>query len=131
VLGDVPQPGGHLFTNPRGQLADDRPDRVFRVVRHEGEIETDQLVVHGHELEGFGPASDLLGDPVDLVIEDVTQPLGEDQGQDEILVLRGIRRPSDAARRIPDPTFQRLVAALPAVRPVLRHIGLLVLVDIP
>ena len=38
-----------------------------------------------------------------LVIENVAEPLGEDQREDEILELRGLLRPADAARGVPNP----------------------------
>ncbi len=79
MAGDFPEPGGHLLADLAGQLADERPDGLVGVVRHEGQIEADELVVLVYELERLGPRAYFLGDAVDLVVEDVAEPLGKDQ----------------------------------------------------
>ena len=51
--GDGPHVGSDGFTDPVRQLADDGPDGLLRVVRHEGEVEADELVVGLDESEGL------------------------------------------------------------------------------
>ena len=75
------------------------------------QVEADELVVVLDELERLGARADLLGDAVQLVVEDVAQALGEDQREDEVLELGRILRAADAARRIPDPGFERFAVA--------------------
>lgn len=55
-----------------------RPDRIVRVLGLQRQIETHQLLVVLHQLEGLGARANLLGDAVQLIIEDVAEPLGED-----------------------------------------------------
>ena len=71
-----------------------------------GRIEADELLVVLHQLERFGPRADLLGDAVQLIIEDVTQALGEDERKDELLVFRRVLGAADRAGGIPDPGFE-------------------------
>ena len=100
------QVGREALADLAGELADDGPDRLIGVVGLEGQVEADELVVLLDELERLGARADLLGDAVQLVIEDVAEPLGEDQREDEVLELRRLLRAADAARGIPDPGFQ-------------------------
>jgi len=72
---------------------------ILRLQRQE---ETDELIVVLDELESLGARADLPRDPVQLVGEDVAQPLREDQRQDIFLVFWRILRTADRTRRIPD-----------------------------
>ena len=76
------------------------------IVRHEGEVEADELVVGLGELEGLLARTDLGGDAVQLVVEDVAQPLGEDQRQDVVLVFGSILGAANGAGGVPDPGFE-------------------------
>ena len=69
------------------------------------------------ESKGLGARTDLFGNSVQLVVEHIAEPLGEDQRQNILLVLRRIFCPANRTRRIPDPGFQRLIVAS-----VCRHI---------
>ena len=51
--GDGPHVGGDTFANLVGELADDRPDGLLGIFRHEREIESDQLVVGPDQLESL------------------------------------------------------------------------------
>lgn len=64
------------------------------------------------DLEGLGPRAELFGHAVQLIVEHVAEPFGEDEREDEILKLRGFLRPANAARGIPDPGLQRLAVSV-------------------
>ena len=66
----------------------------------------DELVVGLGEPERFLARADLLRDAVQLVIEDVAQALGEDEGEDVILVFRRILGTANGAGGVPDPGFK-------------------------
>lgn len=104
--GDGPHVGGDAFADLVGELADDGPDGLLGIVRDEGEVEADELRVTLCELEGPLARADLLGDAVHLVIEDVAEALGEDEGKDEVLVFRRVLGSADGAGGVPDPRFE-------------------------
>ncbi len=106
---DGPHVGGDAFADLVRELANDRPDRLFGIFRHEGEIEADELVVGFDELEGHLPRADLCGNAVHFVIEDVAEALGEDERENIVLVFRRILGPADRAGGIPYPGFERFV----------------------
>ncbi len=78
---DGPHVGGDAFADLVGELADDGPDGLLGIDRHEGEVEADELVVGLGELEGFLARADFGGDAVQLVVEVVAEALGEDEGE--------------------------------------------------
>jgi hypothetical protein len=47
-----------------------------------------------------------MGQVGNLVVEDIRQPLEEDQRQDVILELGRVERRPDRASRLPEPVFQ-------------------------
>ena len=51
LFGDGSHEGGDAFADLVGELADDRPDGLIRMFRHEGEVKADKLVVSSGELE--------------------------------------------------------------------------------
>ena len=102
-LCNVAHVGSDLFTDFVRKLADDGPDRFFRVFRHQRQVETHQLVICLRQLEGFFARADFLCDAVQFVIEYITQALGKDERQDEVLVLGCILGPANGTGRIPDP----------------------------
>ncbi len=51
--GDGTYMGGDAFADPVGELADDGPDGLFRVVRYEGEVEANELGVAFDQPECF------------------------------------------------------------------------------
>ena len=107
--GDGAHVGGDAFADLVGELADDGPDGLLGIVRHQGQVEADELVVGLGELEGLLARADLLGDAVQLVVEDVAQALGEDEREDVVLVFRRVLGAADGAGGIPDPGFERFV----------------------
>ena len=50
---------------------------------------------------------EVMGQVGNLVVEDIREPLEEDQRQDVILELGRIERPPDRASRLPEPVLQR------------------------
>ena len=90
VLGNFTEPKGHLLANLAGELANDRPNRLVRIVGHKRQVEADEFIVLGHQLECFGPRTNLLGDTVDFVVKNVAEPFGKDQWKDEVLVFRWV-----------------------------------------
>ena len=107
--GDGPHVGGDAFADLVGELADDGPDGLLGIVRHQGEVEADELVVGLGELEGLLARADLGGDAVQFVVEDVAEALGEDQREDVVLVFRRVLGPADGAGGVPDPGFEGLL----------------------
>ncbi len=107
--GDGPHVGGDAFADLVGELADDGPDGLLGIVRHEREVEADELVVGLGELEGLLARADLGGDAVQLVVEDVAEALGEDEREDVVLVFRRVLGPADGAGGVPDPGFEGFV----------------------
>ena len=101
--GDGPHVSSDLFPNPVGDLADDGPDGLLRIVRHEGEVEADQLVVGLDKLESLLARAHLLGDSVQFIIEHVAETLGEDEGKDVVFVFRRVLGSANGAGRVPDP----------------------------
>ncbi len=104
--GDGPHVRGDALADPVGELADDGPDGLLGIVRHEGEVEADELVVSLGELKGLLARADFLGDAVQLVVEDVAEALGEDEGEDIVLVFRRVLGPADGAGGVADPGFE-------------------------
>jgi hypothetical protein len=126
--GDGPHVGGDAFADLVGELADDGPDRLLGIVRHERQVEADELVVGLGELEGLLARADLLGDAVQLVIEDVAEALGEDEREDVVLVFRRVLGAADGAGGVPDPAgtvFQAPAQVSPATYPFRNLIKLL------
>ena len=77
--------------------------------RLERQVEADELVVLLDELERLGARADLVGDAVQLIVEDVAEALGEDEREDEVLELRRFLRAADGARGVPDPGFEGFI----------------------
>jgi hypothetical protein len=101
-----PHVGGDAFADLVGKLADDGPDGLLGIVRHEGQVEADELGVGLHEGEGLFARADFLGDAVQLVIEDIAETLGEDEREDVVLVFRCVLGSADGAGGVPDPGFE-------------------------
>jgi hypothetical protein len=53
------------------------------------------------------PVLELLGQPVQLVLEDVGEALQRDEREDVVLELGGIERTADLAGGIPEPGLER------------------------
>ena len=104
--GDGPHVGGDAFADLVRELANDGPDRLFGIVRHEGEVEADELVVGPGELEGLLPRADLGGDAIQFIIKDIAKAFGENEGQDVVFVFRRVLSPTDGAGGVPYPGFQ-------------------------
>lgn len=107
--GDGPHVGGDAFADFVRELANDGPDGLLGIVRHEGQVEADELVVGLGQLEGLFARADLLGNAVQFVIEDVAEALGEDEGEDVVLVFRRVLGSADGAGGVPDPGFEGFV----------------------
>jgi len=71
---------GDAFADSVRELADDGPDGLLGIIRDQRQVEAHQLVVGPGELEGLLARADLGGDAVQLVVEDVAEALGEDEG---------------------------------------------------
>lgn len=108
-LGDLPHVRGDALADLVGEPADDGPDGLLGIVRHEGEVEAHELRVSLHEGEGFLARADFIGDAVEFVVEDVAEALGEDEREDVVLVFRRVLGPADGAGRVPDPVFEGFV----------------------
>ena len=116
--GDGPHVGGDAFADFVRELADDGPDRLLGIVRHEGDKESDHglflvvlagrgpLPIHLGELESLLARADLGGDAVQLVVENVAEALGEDQREDVVLVFRSVLGSPNGTGGIPDPGFE-------------------------
>ncbi len=99
---------GQLLADLVGELADDRPDGLVGVFRHQRQIEADELLVVADELECLGAgAAEVGGEAVDLIVVDVAEALGEDKRKDVLLVFRGILRATNRTGGIPNPCFER------------------------
>lgn len=124
--------GGDAFADLVGELADDGPDGLLGIVRHEREVEADSVVLRfAHdlrsafgltkgavapgsvvglgELEGLFARADFGSDAVEFVVEDVAEALGEDEGEDVVLVFRRVLGPADGAGSVTVPGFERFV----------------------
>ena len=108
-LGDGPHVSGHALADLVGEFPDDRPDRLLGIGGLQRQEEADELVIALGELERLFPRPDLGGDAVQLVIKDIAEALGEDEREDEVLVLRRVLRAADGAGGVPDPGFEGLV----------------------
>jgi len=66
---------------------------------------------------GINPASwrHPLGNAVDLIIENVAEPFGEDERKDELLVFRRVLGAADGTGSVPDPRFERFTVLLELV----------------
>ena len=106
---DSPHMGGDAFTNLIRKLTNDRPDRLFGIIRFKGEVKADKFMVCINELEGLLPRANLHGNTIHFVIEDVAQALGEDEGEDIILVFCCVLGPAYGAGSIPYPGFEGFV----------------------
>ena len=102
-VGDGAEMGRELLADLVRERADDGPDRIVGVLRLQRQVEADELLVVLHQLERLGARADLLGDAVQLVVEHVAQALGEDEREDEVLVLRRVLRAADGTGGVPDP----------------------------
>jgi hypothetical protein len=58
------------------------------------------------ELEGLLARGDFGGDAVQLIIEDVAEALGENEGEDVVLVFRRVLCAANGAGGVPDPRFE-------------------------
>ena len=83
-------------------------------------IEPNELVVLINDRPGSLGIPDLLGDPVDLIIENVREALEKDQRKDVILELGGIEWSPDLAGGIPQPAFERLEIQISRMRAPVR-----------
>jgi hypothetical protein len=63
-------------------------------------------VIGLHELERFLARAHFLGDPVQLIVENIAEALGENERQDVVLLFRGILCPTNRAGCVPDPGFK-------------------------
>jgi hypothetical protein len=103
--GDGPHVGGDAFADLVRELADDGPDRLLGIVGQERQVEAHQLVIGLGEPEGLFARADLGGDAVDLIVEHVAEALGEDEGEDVVLVFRRVLGATDGAGGVPYPGF--------------------------
>lgn len=109
LVGDGPEGHRQSLADLVGKFADDAPNRLVGIGRLEREIEANKPLVMLDQLEGLGPRADFFCDAIQLVVEDVAEPLREDKRQDVILVLRRILGAADRAGRIPDPGFEGFI----------------------
>ncbi|TQN50774.1 hypothetical protein DLNHIDIE_00629 [Acidithiobacillus thiooxidans ATCC 19377] len=107
--GDGAHVGGDAFADLVGELADDGPDGLLGIVRHEGEVKADEFVVGLGELESLLARANLGSDAVQFVIEDVAKAPGENEREDVVLVFRRVLGATDGTRGVPDPGFERFV----------------------
>ena len=75
--------------------ADHAPSRLRR------QVEAQQLVVVLRDLLGRRTVPELLGQPVDLVVEDVGETLEEEERQQVVLELRRVFLATDRASGVP------------------------------
>ncbi|MGB5251482.1 MAG: hypothetical protein WBN68_02015 [Sedimenticolaceae bacterium] len=61
--------GGDTLADLVRELADDGPDWLLRVIRHQRQIEADELVIGRRKLKGLFARADLSGNAVDLITE--------------------------------------------------------------
>lgn len=73
------------------------------IVRAKREVETHEFLVPRHDVKRLAARPNLRRDPVDLVVVDITEALGEDEGEDEILVFSRFARAPNRAGGIPEP----------------------------
>jgi hypothetical protein len=109
--GDLPQGLGQKFAHPAvGPVIPDRLPVVFP-----WNVKANDRSAAGLQSVGQISLDDAPGQlflPVlrdvsgKLVVKDIGEPLEEDEGQDEVLELGGIRRPPNGAGRIPQPGLQ-------------------------
>ena len=82
--------------------ADDAPSGL------RGQVEPQKIMVALRDLLGDGSVPELLGQPVDLVVEHVGETLEEEEGQQVVLELGGERRLGDRGYSGPvDPHTER------------------------
>jgi hypothetical protein len=115
LFGDVTHMRCNTFANFVRNFPDNRPDRIFRIIRLQRQVETHQLVIPFCELKGFVSRTDFHGDAVEFVVENVAQALGENQRQDEILVLGRVLRAANRTGGVPDPGFEGFVFFLAVI----------------
>lgn len=104
--GDAPHVAGDAFADFAGEHADDRPDRLLEIVRNEGQIKANQFMVGSRELESLLARTDLGGNAVQFVVENVAETLGEDERKNVVLVFRRILCATDGTCRISYPGFE-------------------------
>ena len=104
--GDGTHVGSDTFTDPVRQLADDRPDWLLGIVGDKRKIETNQLVVSPRKLECLLAQTDLSGNAVQLVVEDIAEALGKNKRENVVLVFRRILGTTNRTGSLPDPRFQ-------------------------
>ena len=100
LTGDGPNRIGQELTKSGGRGRDPGPAGVL------WNVEPDQLMVLLDQLRCCVPIPELLSEVCALVVEDIGEPLQEDQGKDVVLELGGVERPSDLAGRVPEPVFE-------------------------
>ena len=124
--------GGDAFADLVGELADDGPDGLLGLPRGRGGGRSGRSVVFRcakvlrsafgfgdraaarssvvglGELPGFLARTDLGGDAVQLVVEDVAETFGEDQRKDVVLVFRCVLGPANGSRRCPRSRIRRI-----------------------
>ena len=75
--------------------ADDAPSGL------RGQVEAKQLMVALRDLLGDGAIPELLGQPVNLIVEHVGEALEEEEGQQVVLELGGVLFASDGTGGVP------------------------------
>ena len=61
------------------------------------------------EPEDLLPRADLGGDAVHLVVKDIAEAFGADEGQDVVLVFLSVLGPADGIGSVPNPGFEGFV----------------------
>jgi hypothetical protein len=89
-----------VFAQAGGLLGNGRPASFRR------DEEANELVVLFDQLGGGLFVTKLLGKMADLVVKHVGETLEEDERQDVVLKLRGVKRTPDNAGCFPEPGFQ-------------------------
>jgi hypothetical protein len=110
--GDGAEVGGQEFADLVGELADDRPDWLFRVSGEDGQEKTYQFGICLHQGEGVLAGTDFLGNAVEFVVKDVAEAFGRDEGEDVVLVFRCVLGSADGAGGCPDPGFEGFVVRI-------------------
>ena len=72
------------------------------------QVKPQQFMVALGYLPGEPPVAKLLGQPVNLIVKDVGQPLEEQQRQQVVLELGRVPRPPDGTGRVPKHLLHRL-----------------------
>ena len=103
---------GDALANFIRKLADKRPNGLFHIVRNEGEIKANKLMVRLDELKGLLARADFFRNTVYLVIKDIAKAFSENERKNVVLVFRRILGSANRAGCIPYSGFERLVFRL-------------------